>query len=128
MAPSTLVPRAPGEPRPAPKPQPIGNIPVILLFTTCTLCAIFLLWRRAHALRTVVSHQLKNWTQPEGRVRLSEDDGPPAQEFLEDDYDEDNGDLDDHEALADRAEHLRAAAAGSESAVELDTRSSLPPG
>lgn len=33
-------------------------------------------------------------TRPEGRIRLSEDDGPPAREFLEDDYDEDNQGLD----------------------------------
>jgi hypothetical protein len=38
--------------------------------------------------------RLKAWTQgSDGRIRLSEDDGPPAREFLEDDYDEDNEEL-----------------------------------
>ena len=45
------------EPRKAPKPQPLGNIPFIFLFTTCTLCVVFLLWRRASTLRKVVAHQ-----------------------------------------------------------------------
>ena len=45
-------------------------------------------------LMTVVSDdRLKTWTRREGRIRLSEDDGPPAREFLEDDYDEDNEEL-----------------------------------
>lgn len=34
--------------------------------------------------------RLKTFTRTEGRIRLSVDDGPPAREFLEDDYDEDN--------------------------------------
>ncbi|KAJ7042969.1 hypothetical protein C8F04DRAFT_59058 [Mycena alexandri] len=83
---------APGEPKESPKPQPMGgNMPMIFLFTTCTLCLLFILWRRASALRSVISHQLKTIThsQSEGAIRLSEDDGPPAREFLEDDYDDD---------------------------------------
>ncbi|KDQ55980.1 hypothetical protein JAAARDRAFT_36773 [Jaapia argillacea MUCL 33604] len=100
-------PMAPGEPRPAPKPQPIGNFPFIALITICILCFVFVLWRRASELKTVVSHQLKEWSRPEGRIRLSEDDGPPATEFLEDDYDEDDEGLNDDEPLADRAERLR---------------------
>lgn len=51
------------EPRKSPKPQPIGNIPIILLFTTCTLCILFILWRRADALRSVVSHRcVPSWS------------------------------------------------------------------
>jgi len=44
--------------------------------------------------------RLKTWTRQEGAVRLSEDDGPPAHSFLEDDEElEDevggsNGDID----------------------------------
>ncbi|KAJ7630104.1 hypothetical protein DFH06DRAFT_940793, partial [Mycena polygramma] len=86
------------EPKESPKPQPMGgNMPMIFLFTTCTLCFLFILWRRASALRSVISHQLKTITHPgsEGAIRLSEDDGPPAREFLEDDYDDDNEGLND---------------------------------
>ena len=43
------------EPRPGEKPQPIGNAPFIFLFTTAAFCVLFLIWRRAHALRKVVS-------------------------------------------------------------------------
>ena len=42
------------------------------------------------------THSLKTITnRNDGRIRLSEDDGPPAHEFLEDDYDEDNAHLND---------------------------------
>ncbi|KAF9458692.1 hypothetical protein BDZ94DRAFT_1270014 [Collybia nuda] len=93
-----MAPLPPGAPRESPKPQPIGNMPMIILFTTCMLCVLFILWRRADTLRKVVSHQLKTLTRPEGRIRLSEDDGPPAREFLEDDYDEDHQGLDSAES------------------------------
>ncbi|KZP33246.1 hypothetical protein FIBSPDRAFT_702529, partial [Athelia psychrophila] len=76
------------EPKQSPKPQPLGNFPLVFLFTTCTLCALFLLWRKADSIRTVVSHQLQKITRREGGVRLSIDDGPAATEFLEDDFDE----------------------------------------
>ncbi|EJD04891.1 uncharacterized protein FOMMEDRAFT_139560 [Fomitiporia mediterranea MF3/22] len=95
-----------GEPNKSPKPQPIGNEAFILLFTLCTLCALFILWRRANSIRTVVAHQLKTWTSTEGRIRLSEDDGPPARSFVEDDADDD---ADDAEPLAMRVERLRNA-------------------
>ncbi|ETW79993.1 hypothetical protein HETIRDRAFT_243886, partial [Heterobasidion irregulare TC 32-1] len=78
------------EPRQSPKPQPLGNFPSLLLFTTVTVCILFVLWRRADSLRVVVSHQLKTWRRREGNIRLSEDDGPPAHTFLEDEYDDDN--------------------------------------
>jgi len=41
--------------------------------------------------------RLKTLTRPEGRIRLSEDDGPPATEFLGDDYDEDDEPLDSND-------------------------------
>ncbi|KAJ4480889.1 hypothetical protein J3R30DRAFT_3287452 [Lentinula aciculospora] len=78
------------EPKTAPKPQPIGNIALIILLTTCTSCILFLLWRRAEAFRAAISHQLKTITRSEGQIRLSQDDGPPAHEFLEDDESTDN--------------------------------------
>ncbi|KAJ3487929.1 hypothetical protein NLI96_g3209 [Meripilus lineatus] len=100
---------APGEPRESPKPQPLGNGPFITLFTICTLCAIFILWRRASAIRAVVGHQLKSWAgRREGAIRLSLDDGPAAHEFLQDDYDEDNADIADDEPLAMRAQQLKS--------------------
>ncbi|KAI1790538.1 hypothetical protein LXA43DRAFT_482014 [Ganoderma leucocontextum] len=95
------------DPRPGTKEEPLGNFPLIFLFTTCTLCALFLLWRRATALRTVVA---QTWNHGEGRIRLSTDDGPSAREFLEDDYDDDNERLGDSEPLAVTAERLRKAA------------------
>jgi len=81
---------------------------MIFLLTTCTLCALFILWRRADAFRRVVSHQLKTFSRSEGQIRLSEDDGPPANEFLADDFDEDNEHLrdSDDEPLT---EHIRKA-------------------
>ena len=112
------------EPKESPRPQPIGNAPFIILFTTCTLCFIFILWRRADALRRVVAHRyvlrrysliiaedisslsLKTFRQNEGAIRLSQDEGPPANEFLADDYDDDNEHLhdSDDEPLS---EHIR---------------------
>jgi hypothetical protein len=71
------------------RPEPIGSLPWLILWTTCTMCVLFILWRRASSFRRVVSHQLKTLREPEGRVRLSEDNGPPATEFLNDDYDDD---------------------------------------
>ncbi|RDB17757.1 hypothetical protein Hypma_001073 [Hypsizygus marmoreus] len=85
-----MAPTDPGTPRESPRPEPIGNMPMIILFTTCTMCVLFVLWRRADSLRHVVSHQLKTFTRTDGPIRLSIDDGPPAREFLEDDYDDDN--------------------------------------
>ncbi|KAF9009622.1 hypothetical protein BDQ17DRAFT_1348438 [Cyathus striatus] len=100
-----------GEPRESPKPQPIGNLSFVILVTLCTLCGLFILWRRADSLRQVVSHQLKTFTHSEGRIRLSEDDGPSSREFLDDDYDDDNEALDgnnsDDEPLS---EHIRKTA------------------
>lgn len=56
-----------------------------------------------------ISTRLKTFTQREGNIRLSEDDGPPAREFLEDDYDDDNeglsGDSSDDESLAHHTGH-----------------------
>ncbi|KAI0633017.1 hypothetical protein C8Q77DRAFT_1121091 [Trametes polyzona] len=103
-----------GDPRPGHKPQPLGNAPLIFLFTTCTLCAFFLLWRRANRLRSVVAHQLTNWPRPDGRIRLSMDEGPSAREFLDDDYDEDHTGLGDDEPLAVTADRLRQAASSAE--------------
>ncbi|KAH7927566.1 hypothetical protein BV22DRAFT_1127266 [Leucogyrophana mollusca] len=105
MAPSY----APGEPREGSKPQPLGNFGLLFISTTITLCLLYLLWRRASSLRAVVSHQLKTWTRQEGTIRLSEDDGPSATEFLADADDEDIGRIDDDEPLAQGAERLRAA-------------------
>ncbi|KAJ3528401.1 hypothetical protein NMY22_g9428 [Coprinellus aureogranulatus] len=82
----------PGEPKTAPKPEPIGNVPLVSLATICVLCGLFILWRRTDKLRKAVAQRLnlKTISGSEGRIRLSEDDGPSAAEFLEDDYDEDN--------------------------------------
>jgi hypothetical protein len=52
-------------------------------------------------------HSLKTITN-DGRIRLSEDDGPPAHEFLEGDYDEDNMHLDDSDDEL-LSEHVRKA-------------------
>ncbi|KAL1746589.1 hypothetical protein HDZ31DRAFT_3535, partial [Schizophyllum fasciatum] len=80
------------EPKEVPsKPQPIGNIPLIFLFTLCGFCICFILWRRADSLRRVVSHQLKALTgRPDGQIRLSEGDGPTVEEFIVDDEDEED--------------------------------------
>ncbi|KAI0830306.1 hypothetical protein BC628DRAFT_1357341 [Trametes gibbosa] len=99
-----------GEPRPSTKPEPLGNAPLVILFTTCTLCALFLLWRRAHALRSVVAHPLTSWPHADGRIRLSMDEGPSSREFLDDDYDEDHAGLGEDEQLAVTADRLQKAA------------------
>ncbi|EIW56465.1 uncharacterized protein TRAVEDRAFT_170382 [Trametes versicolor FP-101664 SS1] len=101
--------QAAAEPRPSHKPEPLGNAPFVFLFTTCTLCALFLLWRRASALRGVVAHQLTSFSRNDGRIRLSMDEGPSAREFLDDDYDEDHARLGDDEPLAVTADRLQKA-------------------
>ena len=45
------------EPKESPKPQPIGSMLMVVLLTTCTICFLFLLWRRADVLKRAVSHQ-----------------------------------------------------------------------
>ncbi|KAI6118176.1 hypothetical protein F5141DRAFT_605737 [Pisolithus sp. B1] len=59
------------------------NLPVLVLLLICISCLFFILWRRADRLRGVASHQLETWST--AQVRLSEDDGPAATEFLADD-------------------------------------------
>jgi len=108
-----MAPTQPGEPKQGEKPQPIGSFLFITLFLVCGLCIVYILWRRASSLKTVVSHQLKTWTGQEGRIRLSIDDGPPAREFLDDNDDDAHGaeDVgeDDDEPLAQRAARLASA-------------------
>jgi hypothetical protein len=43
--------------------------------------------------------RLKTLTRSEGRIRLSEDDGPAATEFLGDDFDDDNVSLRSNDTL-----------------------------
>lgn len=57
--------------------------------------------------------------RPEGRIRLSEDDGPPAREFLEDDYDEDNQGLDSTDGGIS-AEHVNEALDQTRRTGEMD--------
>ncbi|OSD00069.1 hypothetical protein PYCCODRAFT_1371975, partial [Trametes coccinea BRFM310] len=106
------------EPRPSTKPQPIGNSPFVFLVTTCMLCAVFLLWRRASQLRSVVAHQLQGLPGGDGRIRLSMDEGPSAREFLDDDYDDDNERLGDDEPLAVTADRLRKAVSSADDDME----------
>ena len=54
-------------------------------------------------------NRLRTWTGDEGRIRLSEDDGPPARHFVDND---DNDDEDDAEPLAMRVERLRGQRVG----------------
>ena len=55
------------------------------MFTIGGLALMFLLWRRASQLKSIVAHQLQTWRGDNaGTVRLSEDNGPPATEFLVD--------------------------------------------
>ncbi|KAF8889121.1 hypothetical protein BD779DRAFT_1522085, partial [Infundibulicybe gibba] len=123
-----MAPLPPGEPHESPKPQPIGSMPLLFLLTTCTICLLYLLWRRADSLKSAVSHQLKTWTHTEGRIRLSEDDGPPAREFIEDD-DDDDGSRDEQLGTAG-AEPLtgRAPQAGpNDTTGTVEERSAQPP-
>lgn len=56
-------------------------------------------------------NRLKTWTRSEGRIRLSEDDGPPSREFLEDDSNEESEGLDDDyddEPLSERPSKPRS--------------------
>ncbi|KAG7087752.1 hypothetical protein E1B28_013693 [Marasmius oreades] len=92
----------PGEPKESQKPQPPGSMALVALVTACTVCGLFILWRRADAVRAVVSHRLKTLRRPEGRIRLSEDDGLPAHEPIHDDADEDELDDSDDEPLTER--------------------------
>ncbi|KAI0726701.1 hypothetical protein C8Q72DRAFT_887286 [Fomitopsis betulina] len=106
------------EPHPSHQPEPLGNTPFVFLFTTCTL---FLLWRRASALRGVVAHQLTSFSQNDGHIRLSMDEGPSAREFLDDDYDEDHARLGDDEPLAVTADHLQKAVSSTNGEPEEST-------
>ncbi|KAF5325889.1 hypothetical protein D9611_001032 [Ephemerocybe angulata] len=146
-----------GEPKPSPKPEPIGSMAWVSLITICTLCGLFILWRRADALRKVVARRIlvphplsftarrvyndntslpstapsQNkqkranintspprfnlkplGSQSEGRIRLSEDDGPPSAEFLwnGDEYDDDNTHLDTVDPSArELSDHIKRA-------------------
>ncbi|KAJ7593414.1 hypothetical protein C8J56DRAFT_931046 [Mycena floridula] len=77
-----------GEPTPSPKPAPIGNMAGLVLFTTCTMCILFLLWRRADTLKSVVSYRLKTWREPEGTIRLNGDEEQGS--VVDEDSDEDD--------------------------------------
>jgi hypothetical protein len=60
-------------------------------------------------------HRLQTWTRTEGQIRLSEDDGPSATEFLTDADDEDDiGIADDGIILSQDEERL-----GNEGLVNL---------
>ncbi|TEB33792.1 hypothetical protein FA13DRAFT_112338 [Coprinellus micaceus] len=85
----------PGEPRTAPKPEPIGSMAFVSLATICVLCGLFILWRRTDKLRKAVAQRLnlKSLSGSEGRIRLSEDEGPSAAEFLGDGDDDDDDNL-----------------------------------
>lgn len=51
--------------------------------------------------------RLKTWTNSEGRIRLSEDDGPSSHSFVDNDDEGDENDDADDEPLASRAERLK---------------------
>jgi len=73
----------------------MGDATTVFLFCLCTLCVIFLIYRKADSLKRVVSHQLKTFSEREGQIRLSEDGGPPARSFIEDDEEDENSDDDE---------------------------------
>jgi hypothetical protein len=52
--------------------------------------------------------RLKALTTPEGRIRLSEDDGPSASDFIADDSDDDDEQLDGPHGEA-LSQHIQAA-------------------
>lgn len=74
------------------------------MVTIAVLCFLFILYRRAAAIRQVIAVKLRS-IRGEGAVRLSVD-GPSSMEFLADDYIYDE----DVERLQDPAERLRMAA------------------
>ena len=83
---------------------------------------------------TELLRRLNTWTQKQGTIRLSEDDGPPAIEFLSNEFDEDHQHIGDDEPLAVTAKRLRAANAdaasagiGSEGFEEDEVSSGSPP-
>lgn len=102
------------------------------------MCALFLAWRRASAIRTVVAHRyvesrdahrdyrlialsLKEWTGAEGGIRLSSDDGPPSREFLdeaEDQEDADDEPLPAHFSLANHSNIISSSPPGSSNGSE----------
>jgi hypothetical protein len=90
------------EPSPGKKPQPIGGSFITLPITIAVLCFLFIFYRRASAIKRVVSVKLKSLRR-QGAVRLSEDDGPSTHEFLDDDYIYDE----DVERVEDPAERMR---------------------
>lgn len=103
----------PIEPRPSPSPEPPNAVLLAIPATLITLCLLFILFRRASNLKTVVQHQqvpplarshsslnhefciyrLRTWRQ-EGAIRLSTDEGPPARSFVDDEDDAEDGPAD----------------------------------
>ncbi|EIW76641.1 hypothetical protein CONPUDRAFT_84607 [Coniophora puteana RWD-64-598 SS2] len=76
---------SPDSPRLGHKNEPTGSFLIPLVLTIGGLALVFLLWRRASQLKSIVAHQLQTWRGDNaGNVRLSEDNGPPASEFLVD--------------------------------------------
>jgi len=106
------------EPRPSPNPEPPNAVLFAIPITLTTLCLLFILFRRASNLKTVVQHQLRTWRQ-EGAIRLSTDEGPPAHSFVDHDSDED--DPTDSLGSQRRQGVQRAGDASFENAAEQDT-------
>ncbi len=77
---------------------------IMHLLTELTLCD-----------RLVCIRSLKTWSNPEGNIRLSEDDGPSSREFLDNDDDDDAPvlDLTDSRSLMDVSSEARLAFADS---------------
>ncbi|KAG8916161.1 hypothetical protein FRC00_000509 [Tulasnella sp. 408] len=70
------------DPRKRPSPDdPFAGMWFMPMLALAGVCLLFILYRRAAAIKYVVANQLKTWSG-EGQIRLSEDEGPSAQSFV----------------------------------------------
>ncbi|KAF8588039.1 hypothetical protein K439DRAFT_1406752 [Ramaria rubella] len=82
-------------PRPGERPDTTRSQILVIVLTVIVMGVLFLIWRRASALKSVVQHRLRTFTFTDGAIRLPQEDGPPAEIFNEDeDLDPDDEPLD----------------------------------
>ncbi|KAF8512822.1 hypothetical protein JB92DRAFT_2926510 [Gautieria morchelliformis] len=72
------------EPRPGERHDTSHSQALVFFLTVIAMVLLFLIWKRASSLKSVVQHRLRTFTSQEGAIRLPAEDGPPAEIFNED--------------------------------------------
>ncbi|KAL7412148.1 hypothetical protein BDY24DRAFT_393400 [Mrakia frigida] len=90
---------SPDDPRSGSPPQPTEHLILVPVLAIITLCILFILWRRADAMKGAVAYRLKNRTlRGPGTIRLGDEER----------HDEDHGDLTDDDLSEDEAQGGRS--------------------